>query len=377
MLKIRLARKRKTARWLGIPTLLVVCILLVVGLVGYKIIFKPSRFSYGLAMGDSLDGMSQEKQLATLKHIKSLGFDEVRFNLDWNAIQPNNNKTYIWAASDILVRNVQRSGLNAIIILDRTPPWARPKSCTGSFFCAPAQPSDFATFAAAAAARYRGHNIAAWEIWNEPNIVNFWKPSPSPDQYTKVLKAAYQVIKRQNPSAQVLIGGLAGDAINESTSYIDARTFLSELYTDGAKNNFDGAAYHPYTSLRLPDTPAAHNGWPKLYETSPSIRSILVANNDQTKDVWITEVGAPTSGSGSVINDGNTQQLPPRADHVSDTLQAEIAQNMIQDLKKITWIKHLDWYTYTDSSSTSGGSYGLFQTDGLPKPAYTVFKTVL
>ena len=34
-----------------------------------------------------------------------------------------------------------------------------------------------------------------------------------------------------------------------------------------------------------------------MYQTSPSIRSIMVANGDSAKKIWITEFGAPTSGT--------------------------------------------------------------------------------
>jgi hypothetical protein len=339
----------------------------------------PRSLTYGLALGYTLPTMSQEGRVKELSKIKSLGFNEVRFDLAWNIIQPKNNNTYNWTLFDQIMQDVKDSGLKSVVTLDRTPVWARPATCKYSIFCAPAQSSNFAKFAAAAVKRYQGYGINAWEIWNEPNIVNFWKPEPNPSQYVQLIKASYLAIKRQDPGAIVLIGGLAGNADNAGASYIDPRTFLERLYSDKAKNYFNGVAYHPYTNLRLPQNTGPHNGWSKMYITNPSIRSIMVANGDQSKEVWITEFGAPTNGPGVEVTNPAVQ-VSSRADHVSPAAQAQIALEGIHDAQKIMWIKDLDWYTYSDSgtvTNTPGNFYGLLQNDGKPKAAYFVFQKAL
>lgn len=338
---------------------------------------QPRSLSYGIAL--DLAQMKQNQRIKDLHRIKNLGFSEVRFDFDWSVIEPRDNNTYLWKQYDITMKDVKNAGLRSVVTLDRTPVWARPLNCRYSIFCAPTNSGSFAKFAAAAVKRYQGYDVTAWEIWNEPNIVNFWKPAPNPYQYAQLLKAAYQAIKQQDPNSIVIIGGLSGNADNAGRFYIDPRTFLSQLYSYKAKNYFNGVAYHPYTSLRLPQNIAPYNGWSKMYTTSPSIRSIMVANGDQSKYVWITEFGAPTSGPGTEVNNP-AGQLSAGADHVSFNAQAQIAQQAIKDTQKIKWIKDLDWYTYIDSSSTTstaGDSYGLLQSNGNPKPVYFVFKNTL
>jgi hypothetical protein len=359
--------------------LLILLILLVVAGIFIHGLRSPSsqQLTYGVAL--DLGSLDQAHRIKELSQIKNMGFTEVRFDLNWSTVQPRNGNTYTWTTTDAVMQEVKNSGLTSIVTLDRTPGWARPANCRHSIFCAPSRPSDFAKFASAVVKRYQGYGVSAWEIWNEPNIINFWKPAPNPYEYTQLLKASYLAIKQQDPNATVLVGGLSGNAYNINSSYIDARTFLNQLYSDNAKDYFNGVAYHPYTSLRLPQDVTPYNGWPKMYKTNPSLRSIMVAHGDQSKDIWLTEFGVPTNGPGTEVSNP-AGQLPPKADHVSLAAQAQIARETLKEAKDIKWIKNFDWYTYMDFStkiSTSESFYGLLQYNGNPKPAYFVLQDAL
>src|SRR6202043_251802 len=98
--------------------------------------------------------------------------------------------------------------LTLLPILAYTPPWARPPGCATPKW-APADPNAFATFAAAAASRYAPMGIHTWEIWNEPNIVGFWQPTPNVTQYVNLLKATSKAIKAVDPQSFIVSGGLA------------------------------------------------------------------------------------------------------------------------------------------------------------------------
>ena len=145
-------------------------------------------------------------------------------------------------------------------------------------YAQPASAAAFATWAGAVAARYGTKGVQYFEIWNEPNLAVFWSPTPDPAAYTADLKAAYAAIKAADPSAVVLSGGLA-PAENDGTD-IDPRTFLQDMYADGAKGSFDGLGFHPYSYPDSPDTVASWSGWSMMADTSPSMRSIMVQNGD-------------------------------------------------------------------------------------------------
>lgn len=58
--------------------------------------------------------------------------------------------------------------------------WYPPKGST--------ELSHWGNFVSDVVSRYRGH-VAQYEMWNEPNISEFWKPSPSPTDYAALLRA--------------------------------------------------------------------------------------------------------------------------------------------------------------------------------------------
>jgi hypothetical protein len=154
----------------------------------------------------------------------------------------------------------------------------------------------WAGFVDAAAERYRpGGELArargwpadagvrAWEIGNEPNLAFFWSGTPA--QFVRYLEVAYLVLKRRDPAAVVLHGGIADDS-SASTWYnrfLDALKSRAAASPLPARNNhyFDKAAWHWYT-------------YPALLQTGPDkARSLLSGKGLPAKPIWVTEMGVP------------------------------------------------------------------------------------
>jgi aryl-phospho-beta-D-glucosidase BglC (GH1 family) len=112
-----------------------------------------------------------------------------------------------------------------------TPDWARPAD--SSFTHPPTNVADFANFMTQLATRYKGQ-VAAYEIWNEPNLNYEWgEQTPDPAAYTELLKAAYTAVKAVDPAAKVISGGLATTGDGSATAYGDL-DFLRGMYEAGA-----------------------------------------------------------------------------------------------------------------------------------------------
>src|SRR5439155_16083437 len=88
--------------------------------------------------------------------------------------------------------------------------------------------------------------VAAWEVWNEPNIAAFWSPKPDPVLYARLLAAAAAAIRETDPHALVLSGGLATASDRSNGRTIAPETFLAALYRRGVRHTFDAVAVHPY-----------------------------------------------------------------------------------------------------------------------------------
>jgi hypothetical protein len=324
-----------------------------------------STSSFGLSVGDSLLGMNTTTLNAQLDAMASLGIGWIRFDIEWPDIQPNNSSTYDWTTMDNLVAAIRAHNLNALAILDYTPDWASTPGCIlGDIQCAPASSTLFANYASAVVQRYAPQGISAWEIWNEPNTAQFWAPKADCAGYTSLLKAVYPVIKAAEPSSTVITGGLSPAATDgENFSPID---FLSCIYSNGGKNYFDAVGDHPYT---YPYTPAndSDGAWNEMSETTPSLRSIMAANGDGAKKIWLTEFGAPTNG-------------PLSQWYVSEASQTEMMTDAFTAYETYDWAGPLFWYTYNDSGSTTSTNenfFGLVRADGTDKPAYDTLKALI
>ena len=141
---------------------------------------------------------------------------------------------------------------------------------------------------------------------------------------------------------------------------------MSCIYKDGGEPYFDAVADHPYSFPALPSQ-APTSAWGQMSETTPSLRSIMVANGDANKKIWITEFGTPTDG-------------PDPHWYVSEAQQAQTVTDAMNLYKKYSWAGPFFWYTLEDSwtsTSTNNNFFGFIRANGSLKPAYTTLQSVI
>jgi hypothetical protein len=325
-----------------------------------------TKEQYGIAFSDIVS-YNQAKLNQRLQGVAKLGFTWIRLDFNWNVIQPTNAHAFNWSAYDRITVAAAKDHLKVLGIIDYTPGWARSAACKSAFTCAPANMNQFAAFASSVAGRYKTKGVSYWEIWNEENLTRFWSPVPNAKQYAAMLEQTYPAIKKANPAAFVISGGMAeGENSDPSKgTNIDAVQMLQQLYADGAGQSFDAVGYHPYTYPQSPLDPG--NAWAKMDNTSPSLRSVMTTNGDGAKQIWITEYGAPTNG-------------PSAGEFVSEARQAQLAVDASNAIKDKTWAGPFFWYTYQDhgtSTSTKENFFGLLRPDGSKKPAYAAWQSIL
>jgi hypothetical protein len=261
-----------------------------------------------------------------------------------------------WSQLDQEINSIRSAGvvISVDLVIDGCPPWAAVANSRHDPSPQPASSGQYAAFAAQVAKRYSPKGVNIFEIWNEPNNVDFWQPGANAAAYTADLVAAYAAIKKADPAAFVVSGGLAPETTGGGS--INAVTFLKEMYADGAKGSFDAVGYHPYSYPALPNTYESWSGWSQMSQTNPSIRSVMTSNGDSAKQVWITEFGAPTSGPWNV----------------GTANQRLMLSQAITYAKEEKWIDALYIYTWQDTPtgpSISNG-FGLLTSGGSRKLAY-------
>lgn len=308
---------------------------------------------FGIADND-LFGQPAKIQAAQFSAMKSIGMTSVRVDANWREVQPAGPENFNWSALDQEVQSIRSAGMSVDLIIDGCPSWAAVPGARNDMFAQPASSAQFATWAAEVATHYRNMGVRYFEIWNEPNLNKFWHPRPNPSAYTADLVAAYASIKKADPAAIVISGGLS-PASDNGINFAPV-TFLAKMYRDGVKGSFDYLGDHPYSYPLLPDTYSPSSAWSAMDETNPSIRSIMIANGDSSKKIWITEFGAPATG---------------RLD-LSPTAQSKALTQALTYVSKVDWIAAFYIYSWRDTSAipTGTSSFGLETFNGTPKPAY-------
>lgn len=195
-------------------------------------------------------------------------------NVSWAEIEPAPG---VWRFDrlDSLVALARVHGVAIYLTLGRTPRWAssRPTepSAYGSGEQAP--PADIATWTAyvdTIAKRYRGR-IAAYEIWNEPNMPGFF--SGTPDDLVALASAAYPAIKRADSTTAVISpstsGGMRGVA------------WLSLYLQQGGAQFTDVVGFHAYATNEAPEA------------ILPSLRAAVEVARSTHGGIplWVTEIG--------------------------------------------------------------------------------------
>jgi hypothetical protein len=334
---------------------------------------------FGVSVGETLLGLDDADLNARLNNIASLGIGWLRFDIQWDQVEPNNANDNTWIAIDRAVAAANAHHMGILAILDYTPAWDRPADCPPrNDKCLPPDTASFDNFVRMAVARYGPEGISHWEIWNEPNTIGSVQPGFSVMDYVTLLKSAYVTIKDVQPSSTVITGGL-GPA-QTSGGNISPLDFLSQLYADGAQGYFDAVGDHPYSYPAMPLYEQPWNAWSQMASTTPSLRSIMIANGDADKKIWLTEYGAPTDGPGTLEDSTSDTVFAGRPDHVTEVVQAAMLAQAIGAVQQYPWAGPMFIYTYRDlgtSNNTIENFFGVVRDDGSTKPAYATIKTLL
>jgi len=70
--------------------------------------------------------------------------------------------------------------------------------------------------------------LEQWQIWNEPNIADFWSEQPSAKAYVALLKRAAPAIRNADPRARIVLSGL----VNKSWTTFATSTRRVAQYFD-------------------------------------------------------------------------------------------------------------------------------------------------
>ncbi len=200
-----------------------------------------------------------------------------------------------------------------------------------------------ARFFGALAKRF-GKEPVIFELWNEPNLSNFWRPQANADDYFAWAKTVSRAIHQVNPKACI---------IGRATSRMDL-IFMRKLFAKGYLNWVDGVSVHPYRSpSRGPETAIPE------YEM---LRALIEEYKPAGKKLPIV------SGEWGY----STVSTPP-------VLQAKyLARQWLTNLS--LGIPISIWYDWHDDGQDPNNSehhFGTVTWDYKPKPAFVAMETLV
>ncbi len=310
-----------------------------------------------------------------LARMRSGGVETVRLPVSWAAVQRSPRSDYDWSGLDAAMTDAARNGIGILPVLGSSPKWA-----TGDWRRMPVDGGrarrGWAEFVGAAVERYgpggefwsehgpgtaqplRPDPIRAWQVWNEENFFYFVKPV-SPGRFARLLAITRPAIRRADPRAEIVLGGLFGSPKQRLPRAMDATDFLDQLYRrGGVKANFDAVALHPYAADVA-----------ELRRQVEAVRATMARHGDRRSGLYITEMGW-----GSAYN--------PKTVAFEVGLQGQARElrgayrYLIADHGRLK-LRQVDWFSWKDlpGSCSFCDSSGLFRAGARfrPKPAWRAF----
>ncbi|HZQ07518.1 MAG TPA: hypothetical protein VFD70_13135 [Anaerolineae bacterium] len=291
--------------------------------------------------------------------MKDAGIQVVRVDFNWDMLNPT-PKEWHFADYEAVVRIMHQYNIETMAIVDYVSWWASSAQDSQDWrvrlYSEPIHNYDFAQYTYELVSHFK-NDVHVWQIWNEPNTDNFWKPKPNAAHYVALLQEAYLAAKYADPDAVVLFAGMSGNGIEGNDDTGLAGNFIEQAYQAGARGYFDAMAIHPYT---LPN-----GGINALRDKIIAARNVMNQYGDHAIPLWLTEIGVP-----SQVPWWSTAPIQSEQD-VANWLNSVYTQ--LWDLTPT-----IIWYQLQDIAigDDPEGHFGLLRVDYSTKPAYDALRAL-
>jgi len=337
--------------------------------------------------------------------LKQSGAGYVRVYVDWNVIQPTEGGAYSWSWYDTRLSQLNAAGLGLIATVTNAPTWAIDTTLDPCAYII-TEVDAYYQFLEALVDHFP--YIKIWEILNEPDAIPGYRCGSgvmnygfAGAQYANLLQGAYTRIKALDPSATVIMGGMAYDHFVDEDPVNNKfnRYFLDAVMEAGGAPYMDGVNFHYFHDFAGSwEGWTAGNGDPTCEEAinlneggddtfyypygfditakASHVAERLRVCHNVIKPQWLTEIGDHG------IHPDNIDALDPL--RVDDTLENQAryvftvhARGFASGAENITWYALKIVPTLTDYDH-QGLLYD--ERDGLlenePKPAYYAYQTM-
>lgn len=359
---------------------LLIILLLVAGTLGAA--EDPLRLGLNLRWGPGDAATLRER----FRKARALGIREVRLDWEWRAVEQRPGE-YRWERLDTLVECARAAGVALLPIVHYAPDWAlrRDAKAPGIYQLAPDEASfpAYARFLLASVRRYGldgAQPIRHWQVWNEPNLPQFWGPRPDPGAYARLLRTVHRTLAPVRDQVRLVHAGLAKSDV----------AFLHALWAQdpALAETFDVMAVHSYVfdgrdGVRTPeamdadDAQAALLGFvgslhdPGYLGKVFNLRLFLDLRQGAGKPIWITEMGYFVGPAPLGLDEaGQAARLTSTVDFIRRRLTDRPFGDGLR--ARAAGVERLYWFALEDYPAPPGeasGAFGLYRPDGSLRPA--------
>ncbi len=328
-------------------------------------------FAYGWNVALRGDEDGRNHNFGTNILVQQSGFGWVRFQMEWSQFQ-RGPESWDPLPMDRVIQDVYSSGLNILVTVAKAPDWALDP--TGEQLLS--DYSTFEEFMAFVSDRYKGR-VQAWEIWNEQNLAHEVNGTVRAQDYLDLLRAGHAGIKRGDPNALVVFGGLTPNGVNDPSIAIDDVQYMEEIYAlnDGEiKQYYDIMGVHVSATQTSPDHDWPDNPGPEAWGDHPSfyfrraedLREVMLANGDGDTKMWLTEFGWTTENQAPGYEYG---QFNTEEDVANYLVRAFEIMTTEWDFVSGAFVWNLNWSTLVDPADEKY-PWSAVNNDWSLRPAY-------
>jgi O-antigen ligase len=297
-----------------------------------------------------------------LGQMEDAGLRWVRQRFAWDQIEPRQGELD-WNPWDAIVAACAARDIQLIAVLDGSPAWARPDVPADVPIAPPQEVSDWGVFVAAVAERYRGR-IAAYQLWDEPNLTGHWgNQYVDPIAYTALLREGAIRVRDADPGAAILLAALA-PTTEMGPLNLNEVDYLTQVIEAGGAPYFDVVALQPYGFGQ------AHDARPERdalnFRRVELVRRELVRLGLADRPVWATAWGwnhLPSEWA------GDASPWPSVTEHQQ---VAYTIDGVVLARRDWPWMGPMILYAWQPDAPATSPRWGfaLLDAQGTPGPLY-------
>jgi hypothetical protein len=296
--------------------------------------------------GDELSEVARD-----FTRFRELGVTVWRGSFGWDDYEPEPGR-YDFAWLQQFATLADTMGITLRPYLGYTPGWAARGGADDQAWNDPPKDVErWASFVAAVAAALAAHpSVRSYELYNEENVRVWWEGTAA--EYAEVLRRGAEAVRRGDPDAQVLLGGMVWPDLEWLRSVCD-----------GGRAAFDVLPFHAYPETWTPDSVTVENYLGEGYWES------FLGQADRAcgrHPIWIDETGFATTPGKSEMDQAQWW-VRAFATFLASPRVEELGIYEIKDQKQST-----------PAIGDAPNYYlGLLRRDGSPKLAFATVKLLL